>query len=202
MVSWFCLFTKTEVQYLYYLWSQRINNLNESSLHARQPEKLQLWAAESAGGEAEPSFSFLLGAACLPPAGDEGGSFRESSKKSSERSRSTLWTRTESRTFFSSDPKQPRTWRSTEVFPAGRPIPTRSLGITCWSKWVSTTLRVFKHILVYLPLLSLLKSFRCSSEYIISLWSRSKINLLQCCHSHQSGDSRYRSGLRYDLCKQ
>lgn len=164
MVSWFCLFTNIGMHSLLPLITENKYSQNKSCLHASQPEKLQLWAAESAAGEAEHFFSFLVDAARLPPVGDEGGSFWESSKKSSERSRFTLWTRTESRTFFSSDAKRPKTWRSTEVFPDGRPIPTRSLGITCWFKLASSSLHVFKHILVYLLIISLLKSFRCSSE--------------------------------------
>lgn len=95
---------------------------------------IQLWAAaQSSAGEAECSLSSVFRAAFLPPGGEEGDlkSCWESCWESLERRRSTLWTRTESRTFFSSAENRPRTWRSTDVFPVGRPIPTRSLGITC-----------------------------------------------------------------------
>lgn len=93
--------------------------------------EIQLWAAAaSSAGEAERSLSSLFCAARLPSAGEE-GDWGSCCWESWERRTSTLWTRTESRTFCSSEENRPRTWRSTDVFPAGRPIPTRSLGITC-----------------------------------------------------------------------
>lgn len=85
----------------------------------------------------KPTSSFVVCTARLPPGGDEEqwSSCWESCWDSWVRSRSTLRSRTESRTFFSSDEKRPKTWRSTAVLPVGRPIPTRSLGITCSFIW-------------------------------------------------------------------
>lgn len=111
----------------------------------------------------KPTSSFLFCAACLPPGGDEGqwGSCWDSCRDSWVRSRSTLRSRTESRTFFSSDEKRPKTWRSTAAFSVGRPIPTRSLGITCRFTLTPFTVWFLKHT-VYLWCFSLFNYLICT----------------------------------------
>lgn len=125
--------------------------------------KLQLWAAaESLTGEAEQSLPLLFCAVCLPPAGREGdwGSCWDCCSDSWESRRSTLWIRTESRTFFSSEENRLRTWRSTDVFPVGRPIPTRSLCITCGrDERLWDTAAVYQHI----------KQITCTPDVTVSI---------------------------------
>lgn len=117
----------TDVQQMFLLFVLKFRLHGFSPPVIRRPsllaasQKVQITTVES-------SFCFLCCAGRLPPAGEEADC--ASCWDSWEMSRSTLWTRTASRTFCSSVVNRLRTWRSTEVFPDGRPIPTRSLGIT------------------------------------------------------------------------
>lgn len=185
-------------QFLYLLcsWSLWIVVLRWKDVHLlsltpekkRVRNKLQLWAAaDSSAGEAERSLFFPFCAVFLPPAGEEGdwGSFWESCWGSWERRRSTLWTRTESRTFFSSEEKRPRTWRSTVVFLVGRPIPTRSLGITCGQEDRTLTHMIYLRFCAIVICFQYLICTLYSHTYCISIFL-----CIQCRTSHHHVNSR------------